>query len=394
MFDHEKYIDYLRDTAVGDSNQMTWLSAENIIGDVKGISPAPANLYFGGLGIALYLALYEAHVGCTKARILKEAYLRSVLADLKNDFAEQFRSTATPGLGSGVGSLLYGVAYISRVRLSAEAEEIHRRVLARIDDAQIEACLHVDVIDGLSGLGLGLLRAAETFQDKRALELAGKCGDAILKRTTEQKKTGFSDDARPLLTGLSHGSDGIALFLRELSVAINSHRYNDAISSFETYTAQTYSSEHTNFFDLRFEPEEMQGWQQNRWCHGATGIGIAHLRSVRSGHEETVSEPFAFAALDNILNFGFSTVNDLCCGVLGQIEYLNEVAKIEGISRGWMKSGHDIKAHAQQEYFHRAKRVLEAPNQFSLGLFKGLSGFAYVDLRLRQSNIPSVLAFE
>jgi lantibiotic modifying enzyme len=394
MFNHEKYIDYLRDTAVGNSNQITWLSAESIIGDLKGISPAPANLYFGGLGIALYLALYEAHAGSTKARLLKEAYLRSVLADIKNDFAEQFRSTTTPGLGSGIGSLLYGVAYISRLRSSAEAEEIHQRVLARFDDLQIESCMHVDVIDGLSGLGLGLLRAAETFQDKRALMLAEKCGEAILKKRKKKKETGFSGDVRPLLTGLSHGSDGIALFLRELSVAIDSNRYDDAIISLETYTAQTYSSEYTNFFDLRFEPEETQGWQQNRWCHGATGIGIAHLRSVRSTQEKTLIEPFAFAALDNILNFGFSTVNDLCCGVLGQIDYLNEVANIEGISRGWIKSEHDVKGYAQQEYIHRARRVLETPNQFSLSLFKGLSGFAYVDLRLRQNNIPSVLAFE
>lgn len=394
MFDHERYIDYLRYVAVGDTNQITWLSAESMFGDLKGISPAPANLYFGGLGIALYLALYEAYLGCNKARVLKEAYLRSVLADIKNDFAEQFRSTATPGLGSGIGSLLYGIAYIARLRSSAEAEEINHRILALIDDVQIETCLHVDVISGLSGLGLGLLRAAETFQDERALALAEKCGDVIIKKTKEQKQTGFSGNTQPLLTGLSHGSDGIALFLRELSVAINSHQYNDTIMSFETYTAQTYSSKHTNFFDLRFEPDDNQGWQQNRWCHGATGIGIAHLRSVRSGHEKTISKPFAFSALDNILNFGFSTVNDLCCGVLGQIEYLIEVANVEGISRDWIKSGHDVKVYARQEYFHRAKHVLDKPNQFSLSLFKGLSGFAYIDLRLRQSNIPSVLAFE
>ena len=76
------------------------------------------------------------------------------------------------------------------------------------------------------------------------------------------------ENARPLTTGVAHGSSGIALAL----CALNDAKHDGKILTLLQWENEQYSGEDRNWFDLR-DPNK-KGFVGG-WCSGAPGIGMA-----------------------------------------------------------------------------------------------------------------------
>jgi len=96
------------------------------------------------------------------------------------------------------------------------------------------------------------------------------------------------------LSGLSHGSAGIALALLQLAALTGEERFRTAAKEAIRYERKLFSSEAGNWLDLRDQNKEVQPEGDSAakfmtaWCHGAPGIGLARLISLPYLDDETV----------------------------------------------------------------------------------------------------------
>jgi lantibiotic modifying enzyme len=84
------------------------------------------------------------------------------------------------------------------------------------------------------------------------------------------------------LTGLSHGTSGIALALIELAKVTGDERFSVVADQAIAYEQQWFSPRHGNWPDFReLAPNtpEAQWNYSATWCHGAPGIALARLRA-------------------------------------------------------------------------------------------------------------------
>src|ERR1035441_9697849 len=147
------------------------------------------------------------------------------------------------------------------------------------------------------------------------------------------------------------------------------------------------------------------------WCHGAGGIGLARIGTLRQwpiDPEEHAAGPTvndwrdelrtdirrAVNCVEQAWPYPFDT---LCCGNLGNIELLNEAARcFAGQER----------PNLRDEASRRMMAIITAADargdylwdvgdrRFNLGLFKGLAGVGYTLLRQLDRHLPNVLIWE
>jgi lantibiotic modifying enzyme len=197
------------------------------------------------------------------------------------------------------------------------------------------------------------------------------------------------------LTGFSHGAAGIAWALLELSALTGDNRFGEAARAAVSYERSLFSATAGNWPDLRDpDPSEVSEVQSNSfvtaWCHGAPGIGMARLRSLRH-MDDPVARAEIKAAIHTTLQQGFGGNHSLCHGDLGNLEllllasqvlndplYRTEIDRLAGRIlediqvRGWVSG---------------VPQGIESP-----GLMTGLAGIGYGLLRLAEpTRVPSLL---
>jgi lantibiotic modifying enzyme len=133
----------------------------------------------------------------------------------------------------------------------------------------------------------------------------------------------------------------------------------------------------------------------NRWCHGATGIGLSRL---------SWSDPSADAredierAVSLTLKEGLPDVDHLCCGNAGQLSFLFEAARRHR-RVGWESAARERLIRTMTRARHRGSYTFFAdlaPQAFSPTLMRGSAGIGYEWLRISrpQLNLPSLLLLE
>lgn len=288
----------------------------------------------------------------------------------------------------------------------------------------IEQETQYDIIAGLAGCIISMLRIYETLHDVAYLYVAQMAGDRLY---TLMEKLNFDDhssfdpygltnqhvadnyratSSKMLLTGLSHGAAGLAWAFTWLARLSNNHinqssceQYLKMANKLLIYENHYYSEIEQNWRDLRFTDKLTFA---DFWCHGAPGIALARAEVIRhlealdllQVHEwEFVIQDYK-NALQTLLNRG-NIYNSfcLCHGILGNADILLHLSKLMNdlnladIANDWA-----LQAIVHYESYKSSDHLIARLE--CDGLMTGTVGMGYEYLRLLDNKVPSILAFE
>jgi lantibiotic modifying enzyme len=194
------------------------------------------------------------------------------------------------------------------------------------------------------------------------------------------------------IIGMSHGAAGFAYALSALAEASGRKEFAAAAMECLAFEDDNYNSEEQYWPDLRKDLNDAPVLCS--WCHGATGIGLARIGSLRFGLNQGDLHQDIQRAISYATKTWPQRRDSLCCGSLGSVEFLKEAGKLFEDAK--------IKSLAEKrliEVLAARKRNGDYDwqvegSQWNLGLFKGISGVGYTILRHLNPSLPNVLIWE
>jgi lantibiotic modifying enzyme len=323
------------------------------------------NLYDGTAGIGLFLAQFAAYTGDPDARRTASGALRQSLARAPDH--------RTPGFHAGCLGIAWGTV----------------RAAELLDDDELHAAAQSvppPVPDGCADLVLG---AAGSVLARLALgddDGAATGGEQLLASATiTESGWSWADPKHPRrrhLTGLSHGTAGIAWALVELYAATGDDRFRTAAEGAFAYerAAPPGGRGHR---DARVPAPLIAGW-----CHGRAGVALARLRaSDVLGREPYVDE--ARAALETTQCQLASTVRydiadlTLCHGAAGSADAL--------LTAGLDDAATNLGRIALDRYGGTGRWPCTPLGGSTPALFRGIAGIGWFFLRLHDGALESPL---
>uniref|UniRef100_Q01SQ5 Lanthionine synthetase C family protein n=1 Tax=Solibacter usitatus (strain Ellin6076) TaxID=234267 RepID=Q01SQ5_SOLUE len=286
-------------------------------------------------------------------------------------------------------------------KLLEQASAMARRLAARTPERG------PDLLNGLAGQIVGFLILADLVPDHgfrcRAIEVGG-----LLVESAEYADTGCSW-SNPLiestanLTGLSHGTTGIAVALAELWRSTGDRAFFDAAAGAIAYEDAAFSEKHSNWPDYRLSRDGTKHLRYtNFWCHGAPGIILGRLRlSQLMGlrepppHLAIAMESFRRAVEINAHRRGVNF--SLCHGVAGNTEILRETSRFEPAGAAWQQRAAETADACWRAGagFYTTSRVWPCGDiGDNPSMMLGRSGIGYAYLRLHDGSVPSILAMD
>jgi type 2 lantibiotic biosynthesis protein LanM len=377
---------------------MLWFGPEIQGGTPKTrLAPAGPDLYLGLPGIALLLAHLGAITGESSFSVLGRAAVQT----LREEAAADSPLIDSLGAFSGWGGVLYTFTHLGLLwddaALLDEAAAVAERLAPAI--AGDEAC---DVVGGAAGCLVGLLGLwRQRPAERRLLDLAVRCGERLLARAVPVPETADGlgwvlqlAGPRPL-AGFAHGAAGIAWALLQLADASGDERFRRAALRGMAYERALYSAAEGNWPDLRASAVSPDGEPHFMcaWCHGAAGIALGRLDSLRylTGDDQARARAEAETAVATTLAIGFGKGHSLCHGDLGNLEAIALAAEVledaELARRGGRLAGGILADMRRHGWRNGVAAAVEAP-----GMMVGLAGIGYGLLRLAAPDrVPSVL---
>jgi type 2 lantibiotic biosynthesis protein LanM len=359
-----------------------------------GIAPLGPGLYEGLGGLALFFAWLGALTGRRDFEALGRAALEPVLR------AWRTPSPQLPGLGAFPGrtSAAYVLGHLGALwKEPALLDE----VLAGLPTLEplIETDADADLVSGVAGCALVLLGLHRQTGDARLLALARRCGDRLLATAVPGAEGGVGWKPpvwdRPL-TGFAHGTAGISWALLELATATGDARYADLARRALADERSHFVPERGNWRDVRSiqgVPKGAPGGFMVAWCHGAPGIALGRLLSLRHLDDGRMRAELA-TALETTRREGFSGGHSLCHGAVGNLEVLHLAGKVLGEPR-WTRLALEQAAQALRQGRASGWRCGLPGLGETPGLMMGLAGMGLGLLRLAAPDrVPSVLALE
>jgi type 2 lantibiotic biosynthesis protein LanM len=378
--------------ALCEGDEATWIGLSLLKERQWLLLPLGHDLYGGLPGVALFLA----YLGTASGEGRYTSLARSALAALRGQVKRQRSALKTVGGFEGWGGIVYTLTHLAALwgqpELLAEAEEAVELLPPLIDQDE-----HLDVVGGAAGCLASLLCLYRCSPSERTLAAALRCGDRLLDqaRSLEQGIGWVTRAAAGPLTGFAHGAAGMAWALLELSAVSGLPRFRSAARQAIAFERSLFSRKAGNWPDLRDAEAFGQSGDNSRpqfmtaWCHGAPGIGLARLQSLRHlDDEETRAE--VDAALRTTVGQGFGGNHSLCHGDLGNLELLLQAGEV--LHPRWRAQAGHVASQVMENMANEGWRCgIPSPAE-SPGLMTGLAGIGYGLLRLADpASVPSVL---
>jgi type 2 lantibiotic biosynthesis protein LanM len=376
--------------AVRGERGVNWLGIDAVTesqgGTIWLVQPGGLKLYDGLPGIVLFLS-YLAHLTGEAGHLeLADQALLTLQEQL--DRSRPFETSESIGAFSGLGSLIYLFAHLFALR-GERAFLQQAYALAEEVEPLIEHDKRFDIIAGSAGLLTCLLALYAVTPSPRVLEVAIRCGEHLLAQAQSLAGGLGWYTLRPGIapTGFSHGTAGIALSLFQLAEASRQERFRLAALAALAYERSLFSPEQGNW--PRLLEQGMQEFSVT-WCHGAPGIGLARLASLRYDDDEQMRQEIQIA-LATTRKQGFGNNQSICHGDLGNLETLLVAAHVldhpadrEELNRLTALIFDGMQEHG---WVSGVPLGVETP-----GLMTGLAGMGYELLRLcAPESVPSVL---
>jgi len=398
--------DQIVDSAHWVEDRCTWLGS--MPGEQAGsggpqmvIKSLDVDLYNGTCGIALFLGELYGQTGEEKYRKASLGAIEHTQMHLENIEPEFRKGFYTGWLGIAVACV--------RLANLLKAESLVQSANQIIDSALnfVKIGKQFDFLRGDAGAILGLLSLREQLHRNDLLEVAKQLGDRLIE-TAHIDSYGASwrsevESSIRNLTGLSHGTAGVAYALSQLFAVTSEERYkNTAEQAFE-YERSCFDPEAKNWPDYRINPfidKENSGASFTvAWCHGAAGIGISRLKAYKIFDDpklkdeincalSTTKESLEQALIGNPWDFS------PCHGISGlaEILYLEQEALSENSERVDNLIHQTIVCGVNKYSIDQGCWPLGFNFDNTPSLFTGLAGVGYFYLRMYDHKIPTLLA--
>jgi type 2 lantibiotic biosynthesis protein LanM len=361
--------------------------------DVAQLAVLGNDLYNGNCGIAVFLAAHASITGRASSAELALESISHLRAVLKSRGAAHLARLLGIGGGTGLGSVVYGLTAIAKLLQDDSIIDDALVAATLIADGLIAADTGLDVVSGSAGAILALLRLYADTQSSDVLNRAVRCGDNLLARDRigpigRRSWPGAGPDPQPL-NGMSHGAAGFAYALALLAAATGREDFAAAAVECVDYERGNYDTECGDWRDFRFtEPH-----RSTQWCHGAVGIGLSRLGMVKLRMPLQVADDIEHALVTAMRDWP-SHVDTLCCGSLGNVEFLWEAAKVLDRPHLAELSATRLNAVLQSKASSGDYRWNAGAQRFNVGLFRGIAGVGYTCLRRLDDSLPNVLLWE
>jgi type 2 lantibiotic biosynthesis protein LanM len=396
----ERIIEQLEESAFQDAVSISWLGLDWMQdSEVAQLVPLGDDLYNGMSGIALFLAAYQHQFHDERSKKLLTKILNGLHEQIHAPTSARWARSLGIGGTAGIGSIIYVLVNIATLLDDDETLGDAIAVSKLYTKELIDADQGLDVISGSAGAILCLLALYRKTQSPDILEKAVLCGEHLLNtprigEVGSRTWVGLGMGNSPL-NGMSHGAAGFAYALSSLHQVTQRDDFADAAKECLAYEQSQYDESEHNWPDFRGDTDSKPlRIMVCQWCHGAPGIGLARIGQVKAGVPlnllKVEIENASICAERNWPN----TMDTLCCGTLGAIEFLREAGDIlnnETMKQLAVNRLKEIVA-TSQEHGHYIIGV--GGTQFNLGFFRGLSGVGYALLRGLNPNLPNVLIWE
>ncbi|GLS22854.1 lanthionine synthetase [Labrys miyagiensis] len=355
------------------------------------------DVYNGNCGIALFLAAHAAVTGMRSSKELALAAIAHLRKNLRSRNAARMVRLLGIGGTAGLGSIIYAFTVMARCLESDSLLEDAHAAAELFTDDLIAGDRRLDVMHGSAGAILGLLSLHRQSRSREILEHAVRCGEHLLAQPRREMGGRLSWIGQGLgsegpLNGMSHGAAGYAYALASLAAATGREQFADAASECVAFENSSYDAERSNWPDWR--KTVSYPWR-SQWCHGATGIGLARLATMKLG---VLDHGLLRRDVDNALAGAErewpGRTDTMCCGTLGNIEFFRTAGQVmsrDDLSKMASKRLLDVLGAASSNGGYRWYGTQRA---FNLGLFLGLAGVGYTCLRQVDSSVPNVLIWE
>lgn len=387
--------DRLEMLALHGTHDVSWVGVTMVGEHQWSLLPLSLDLYSGLPGIALFLA----HLGVLVNEERYTLLARATLTTLRRQ-VERVRSRPAPiGGFDGWGGVIYALAHLGTLWddrvLLAEAEDL----VALLPELIVQDD-HLDIMGGAAGCIGSLLALHHRTRSLSTLAAARECGERLVTCAQPMPQgVGWWNPHIPItqpLTGFSHGASGVSWALLELASVTGEERFRATALEGIAYERSLFSPQEGNWADLR-DPAAIgrggggQPSFMTTWCHGAPGIGIGRLRSLRHLDDAVVRAEIE-AALRTTLAHDFGHNHSLCHGDLGNLELFLQAAEILN-EPYWHVQANRIAAMVLDDIEASGWRCGVPLEVETPGLMTGLAGIGYGLLRLAEpTRIPAVLA--
>jgi len=363
------------------------------------VSPLPAPIYAGTLGVAVFLAAAARVSGVGAARELclrAIAPLRRDLDGIGNDPARKSAIHLPVGGLAGLGSIVYALACIADLlELPALADEA-LATSRLLDPERIAGDEHLDVMIGSAGALLALLALEHHRLPGGAPHLGpiaatSRCAFRILEahprlaRPPRGASRGLEQG--PSGPGFCHGTAGIVTALLRLF-----RRTGDP--ALVTAARRLLRPEHAP--RGRRPPSGRQprdpAADATSWCKGSAGIALGQIEAQAALGASLHAVEAALAATAAA---PLGPNDDLCCGNAGRIDVLVHAAEALA-SPAHLASAHRLAGAMLARAQERGRLTLPlAAERTDVRLFPGLAGVGYCLARLKApGQVPCVPALE
>ena len=387
----------LAQQATWHDNRCNWIGAELVSERPKSISHFKTvyktlgpDLYAGTSGIALFMAELAVVTGDSEVRRTACGAIRHALA-----CSGKMRPPNRIGLYSGLIGIACAAARIGTILGEESVLASAAELLTRLRHTN-RTGREFDLIAGTAGAVIGRLRLRYELRDVVQLDLARELGDGLL-RVAEYSPVGCSWRSHTFsyqhnLTGLSHGTAGVAYALLELYNETKDTEYLGAAEEALSYERWFFDKAVGNWPDFREasrRPNKIQPSYKTFWCHGAPGIALSRLRAYQITGKEIYKEE-AEIALHTTREAVIASMmsrqwdHSLCHGLPGNADVLISGRQVLGSARA-----DDM--NLAGEVASTITKVCGVGDVENPSLMLGLAGVGYFLLRLCNAETPSVL---
>jgi type 2 lantibiotic biosynthesis protein LanM len=362
------------------------------------VQPIGQDLYAGVPGVALLAAAYlrEVHAGRADEVAGVDAILQRCLRTMQ--LAEWHRQRIAagelavrppaPGAFIGISSLIWVWLTLERWGMDANLGLHHARLVASTLDEAVDADTINDLLVGTAGTVVPLLHLALRTGEERWLALASRYGDRVCERAQRINGMAFWPSAQwpGGVGGFAHGSTGVGWTLEKLSAVSGSPLHRDTARAAFAFERSLLVGHEGGWRDLRTEDQVIVA---AAWCHGAVGIGVAHL-DLDPALQRVETREILEIAIPVALRHGLGWNHTLCHGDLGVWELIDTAVRKGLTPEG--ASGQALLARIVSSLEEHSPICGFAREAFVPGLFSGLGGVAYQLLRAHPEHaLPSLM---
>jgi class II lanthipeptide synthase len=362
------------------------------------VQPLQQDFYNGISGITLLLGAYLHETTAGRVDTIDEVdkLFAAALHTLHLDEAKRERLAdeglkirpLPPGAYLGLGSQIW--TYLVLARWGLEADDCLQRACKLADQipAAATASDAHDLLSGSAGAIVPLLALAGKTGDKSYVRLASQVGDLLHERAKHRNGHAYwaQSDSPEGMGGFAHGVTGIGWALTHLARATANARHEQLANEAFDFEDALFDEQEQNWRDLR----GLEGAKTvAAWCHGAVGIGLAHLNLDPTLTQESTRE-FLRLAAHATWRLGMGWNHCACHGDLGAWELLNH-AIAAGEAPKELSASYllDLILTSLEQH---GPSVGMGRNAFTPGLLPGVGGIAFQLLRAHpEHDLPSIL---